>query len=51
VIFNNADLSSRTMALGSIQPLREMSNKGLPVDSGLLAHKADNITTICELTV
>jgi hypothetical protein len=33
------------MALGSSQPLTEMSTKNLP---GLSAHKADNLTAICK---
>jgi hypothetical protein len=40
--------SSRTMALGSTQPLTEMSTKNLPVGIGRPARKADNLTAICE---
>jgi hypothetical protein len=36
------------MALGSSEPLTEMSTRNLPVDKGLPAHKADNLTAICE---
>jgi hypothetical protein len=36
------------MALGSTQPLTEMSTSNLPWVIGWLTHKADNITTICE---
>jgi hypothetical protein len=43
--------SSRTMALGSIQPLTEMSTRNLPGCKGWLTRKADNLTAICEPTV
>jgi hypothetical protein len=43
--------SIRTMALGSTQPLTEMSTRNLPGSKGWQAHKADNLTTICERTV
>jgi hypothetical protein len=46
--FNWPNLSSRTMALGSTQPLTEMSTRNL---SGRPARKADNLTAICEPTV
>jgi hypothetical protein len=36
------------MALGSTQPLTEMSTRNLPGGKGWPAHKADNLTTICE---
>jgi hypothetical protein len=36
------------MALGSTQPLIEMSNKNLPGGKGRPARKADNITAIRE---
>jgi hypothetical protein len=36
------------MALGSTQPLREMSVRDLPADKGRPAHKADYLTVICE---
>jgi hypothetical protein len=36
------------MALGSIQPLTEMSTRNIPGVEGLPAHKADNLTAICE---
>jgi hypothetical protein len=39
------------MALGSTQPLTEMSTRNLPVGKEELAHKADNLTAICELIV
>jgi hypothetical protein len=40
--------SSRTMVLGSAQPLAEMSAMNLPECEGRLARKADNLTAICE---
>jgi hypothetical protein len=36
------------MALGSTQPLTEMSIRNLPGGKGRLARKADNLITICE---
>jgi hypothetical protein len=41
---------SRTMALGSTHPLREMSTRNVPGGKELPAHKADNHTAICEPT-
>jgi hypothetical protein len=41
-------LSSRTMALGSTQPLTEMSIRNLPGGKGQPAREADNLTAICE---
>jgi hypothetical protein len=46
--FNWPNSSSRNMALGSTQPLTEMSNRNLPGGKGRLACKADNLTAICE---
>jgi hypothetical protein len=47
--FNLATPSSCTMALGLTQPLKEMSTRNLPWGGrGWQAHKADNITAICE---
>jgi hypothetical protein len=46
--------SSRTMALGSTQPLTEMSTRNLPGGRGGKGRKARNINNlkaICELTV
>jgi hypothetical protein len=37
------------MALGSIQPLTEMSTRNLPGGKGWPVRKADNLTAICEL--
>jgi hypothetical protein len=36
------------MALGSTQPLTEMSTRDLPGGKARPASKADNLTTICE---
>jgi hypothetical protein len=36
------------MALGSTQPLTEMSTRNLPGINGRPALKADNLTAICE---
>jgi hypothetical protein len=48
---NWPNLSNRTMALGSIQPLTEMSTSIIPGGWGRPAFKADNLTAICESTV
>jgi hypothetical protein len=40
--------SSRTMALGSIQPLTEMSTRNILGGKGRATRKADNLTAICE---
>jgi hypothetical protein len=49
--FNSPNPSSRTVALGSTQPLTEMSTRNLPGGKGRPARKGDNHTAICELTV
>jgi hypothetical protein len=49
--FNLPNPSSRIMALGSTQPLTEMSIRNLSGGKGRPAHKADNLTAICEPTV
>jgi hypothetical protein len=36
------------MALGSTQPLTEMSTRNPPGSKGWPAHKADSLTAICE---
>jgi hypothetical protein len=46
--FISPNPSSRTMALGSTQPLTEMSTRNLPGGKGWPTRKADNLTTICE---
>jgi hypothetical protein len=40
--------SSCTMALGSTQPLTEMSTRNLPGGKGRQAREADNFSAICE---
>jgi hypothetical protein len=44
--FNSPNTSSCTMALGSTQPLTEMSTRNLPGGKGRPARKADNLTAI-----
>jgi hypothetical protein len=46
--FNLPNTSSRTMALGSTQPLTEISTRNLPGGKGRPAPEADNLTAICE---
>jgi hypothetical protein len=46
--FNRPYPSSRTMALGSTQPLTEMSTKNLLGGKRRPALGADNLTAICE---
>jgi hypothetical protein len=46
--YNWPNPSSRTMALGSTQPLTEMSTRNLPGGEGRPVRKADNFTAICE---
>jgi hypothetical protein len=41
-------LPSATMALGSTQPLTEMSTMNLPGGKERPARKAENLTAICE---
>jgi hypothetical protein len=36
------------MALGSTQPLTDMSTRNLPAGKGQPVRKADNLTGICE---
>jgi hypothetical protein len=50
-IFNLPNPSSRIMALGSTQPLTEMSTGNLPGDKEWPARKADNLIAISELIV
>jgi hypothetical protein len=49
--FNLPNLSSRTMALGSTQPLTEMSTRNFPGCKKWPARGADNLTAICEPNV
>jgi hypothetical protein len=46
--FNLPNPSSRIMALGSTQPLTEMSTRNLPGGKGRTACEADNLTAVCE---
>jgi hypothetical protein len=46
--FSLPNPSSCTMALGSTQPLTEMSTRNLPGGKERPAHKANNLTAICE---
>jgi hypothetical protein len=39
------------MAMGSTQPLTEMSTRNLPGGKGRLVRGADNLTAICERIV
>jgi hypothetical protein len=45
------NLSSRTMALGSTQPLTEMSTRNLSGGKKRPASRADNLAAICEPNV
>jgi hypothetical protein len=47
-LFNCPNPSSRTMALGSAQPLTQMSTRNLPGGKGRPGRGADNLTAICE---
>jgi hypothetical protein len=50
-IFNLPNPSSCTVALGSTQPLTEMSTRNLPRGKKRPARKADNLTAIYEPNV
>jgi hypothetical protein len=45
--FNLPNPSSRTMALGSAQPLTKMSTRNLPGGKKRPALRADNLAAIC----
>jgi hypothetical protein len=45
---NRSNPCSRTMTLGSTQPLTGMTTRNLPGGKGRPARKADNLTAICE---
>jgi hypothetical protein len=45
--FNLPNPSSRPMALGSTQPLTEMSTRNLPGGKRRPVRKADNLTATC----
>jgi hypothetical protein len=47
-LFNLPNASSLIMALGSTQPLTEMSTRNLPGDKKRPARRTDNLTAICE---
>jgi hypothetical protein len=49
--FNLPNSSSHTVALGSTQPVTEMSTRNLSGGKGQLANKTDNLTVACEPTV
>jgi hypothetical protein len=49
--FNLPNPSSSITALGSTQPLTEMSTRNLPGGKKRPARKADNLAAICERTV
>jgi hypothetical protein len=46
--FNWPNPSSRTMGLGSTQPLTEMITRNLPEDKGRPARETDILTATCE---
>jgi hypothetical protein len=50
-IFNLPNAFSRTMALESSQPLKEISSRNLPGDKMRLARRADKLAAICEPNV
>jgi hypothetical protein len=50
-LFNLPNPSSRTMALGSTQPLREMSTRKLAGGKKRPARRADNLAAIYEPNV
>jgi hypothetical protein len=47
--FNSPNPSSRSMTLGSTQPLTEMSIRNPPGSKGWQERKAENLTANCEL--
>jgi hypothetical protein len=49
--FSLPNPSSRTIAVGSTQPLTQTSTRNLAGSKGRPACKADNLTAICEPTV
>jgi hypothetical protein len=46
--FNWPNPSSRTMALGSTQPLTEMGTRNIPGGNGRPTCKANKLTAVCE---
>jgi hypothetical protein len=51
IFFNLPNPSSRNMALGSAQPLKEMSTRNILGGKGRPERKADNLTAIYETNV
>jgi hypothetical protein len=49
--FNLTDFSNRTMALGSTQPLTEISTKNLHEGRKGPARRADNLAAVCKPNV
>jgi hypothetical protein len=49
--FNLPNLSSRTMAMGSTEPLAEISTRNLPGGKGRPAREAGTLSAISEQTV
>jgi hypothetical protein len=49
--FNIPNYSSRTMALGSTQPLKEISTRNLPGGKMRSTRRADNLAAIYERNV
>jgi hypothetical protein len=47
-VSNLPNPSSRIMALGSTQPLTEMSTRNIPGGKTRPTRRADNLTAICE---
>jgi hypothetical protein len=47
-VYNLHNSSSRTMALGSTQPLTEMKTRNLPGGKKRRSRRADNLTAIYE---
>jgi hypothetical protein len=47
-LFNLPNLSNHIAALGSTQPIKEMSTRNLSGGTGQSARKANNLTAICE---
>jgi hypothetical protein len=51
IFFNLPKFSSRTMALGSTQPLTKVSTRNLPGGKKRPARRAVNLAAICEPNV
>jgi hypothetical protein len=48
IFLNLPNSFSRTVILGSTQPLTEMNTRNLPGGKGRPARKGDNLAAICE---